>query len=305
MRREAQKILRTSADPSQLSQAKNLEAWSNLILNSKGTYKEMSEIVQNVGKAAYGKTPIGQIPSDVKKLRELYDTGSESLIHSIRKVDQNAADRLIVNNQEIREMLGDKSMLGKVVSEAKNPEAVFTSLVERGGSKQIETLKKILPPETFNQMRSRYLQGMVKYVKDTPIIDFAGTRKMMEKNTERLGYLFKPEELQDATEIMKFGERYGSPVMSSSNTGSSIGFKGFLSNLAGAAQDEHALEFMKNKARGAANAPQENVVNLPSQGRGLLRNRGGVERRLKAAQSIAPSGYLRPKLSGKQEDENL
>lgn len=303
MKREAMRLARTSADPVQLSQANNLEKWADIILQSKGTYKEMSEIVQNVGKAAYAKTPLGQIPSDMKKLRELYDTGSESLIHSIRKVDQNAADRLIVNNAEIKEMLGDKSMLGKVVQDAKNPEAIFNSLVNRGGSAQIETLKKILPTETFNAMRSKYLTDLVKYHPDGLVVNFGATTKSLEKNAERLSYLFKPEELADTAELLKFGQRYGSPVLSQLATGASAGFKGFVKNLQGAAVDEQALDFMKNKARGLPSsggvAAQSGANVLPMQPSGLLRERSGIERRLKLSQSVSPSTYQRPVMPGK------
>lgn len=310
MKREAMRLERTTRDATQLSQAKNLREWSDLILSkaddSAGTYKEMSEVIQNVGKAAYAKTPVGQIPADMKKLRELYTVGSEALIHSIRKVDGNAAERLVMNNMNIKEMLSDKSLLGKVVSEAKNPEQVFDALVKRGGSAQIDTLKKVLPEPVFNQMRAKYLQDMVKYHTDDVSINFATTLRNMEKNSERLSYLFKPDELKDMTELLKFGERYGSPVLSSSGTGASAGMKNFARNLLTGGQDELALEHLKAKARGqvapkapapasaaptgAAPPPATN----PMTGRKLLRERGPVEQRLKILQSGAPSTYKRP-----------
>ncbi len=313
MKREAMRLQRTTRDATQLGQSKNLQEWSDLILNSQGSYKEMSEIVQNVGKAAYAKTPIGQIPSDTKKLRELYKIGSESLIHSIRKVDQNAADRLIMNNADIAEMLGDKSMLGKVVSEAKNPEHIYNSLIKNGGSAQIETLKKIMPEQEWNKVRAKYLQDLIKYHPDesgVASINFKTTRAALERNKDKLSYLFPEGELQEMTELLHFGERFGNPVMSSSGTGASGGLRGFAKNLVGGSQDEAAIEYLKQKARGKANpqapaaASQAPAAVPPVQpSRKLLRERGPFEKRLKVLQSGAPSTYKRPGETAEEEEK--
>jgi hypothetical protein len=314
MKREAMRLERTSRAPQQLAQAKNLRDWTELILEKAegpGNYKEMSETVQNIGRAAFEKTPVGMMPADVKKLRELYDVGREALIHSIRKADPAAADRLVMGNMEISEMLGEKSMLGKAITQAPagKPEAIYDALIKRGGSEQIATLKKWLPESTYNQVRGKYLQDLIKYHSDDVSINFSATRRNLEKNSDRLRYLFKPEELKDMTELLHFGERYGSPVLSHSGTGGSQGFLNLPKKLLIGGQDEQALEYLKNKARGkvpapaaapaagGAPGPAPTVPAAAAPGRAKFRGyseRGPGERRLKAAQTVAPSTYTRP-----------
>lgn len=319
MQREAQRLTRTSADPTQLAQASNLSKWADIIQNAKGSYKEMSEIVQNVGQAAFGKTPVGQIPADIKKLKELYNTGSEALIQSVRNHSPEAADELVANNSDINEMLGDKSILGKAIQDP-NPERAYSSLVKNGGSEQIETLEKILPPETFDQMRSKYLQDLVGVNPHDGTVKFGSTLNALQKNKDRLSYLFDPDELKNTADLLKFGDRYGSPVMSSSGTGASMSLHGIADKIKSALLDENSLNKMKSSARsrapGAGGVPvnpmaaagpataataaplaqataSRPLVRLPGNGRSLL------ETELKAGQSVSPSTYTRPVIPGK------
>lgn len=259
MKNEALRLLRTSASPTQKSQAQNLQEWSDLILSKVekgGSYKELADIVQNVGRAAYEKTPVGQVPADVRKLRELYNVGSEALIQSIRNHSPAAADALVVNNAEISEMLGDKAKLGKILESARSPEQVYSSLVKNGGSDQIATLKKILPEDTYNQLRSKYLSSLVKYSdQDGNFVNFKGTINAIKKNEDRINYLFDPSELKDTADLLKFGDRFGSPVMSSSGTGASNALRNFKDKLVSSVMDENTLHLLKNRAEAAGQAP--------------------------------------------------
>jgi hypothetical protein len=309
MKNEAIRLERTSADPQQLSQAANLRQWSDLILDKadKGeSYKELADIVQNVGKAAYTKTPLGQIPSDIKKLRELYNTGSETLIQSVRNHSPATADQLVAHNVDIAEMLGDKSVLGRAISDASlNPEQVYNSLVKNGGSKQIATLEKVLPEDAFNAIRSKFLSDQVKYHTDGSAVKFGETLRNLDKNSEKLSYLFDPHELKDTADLLKFGERYGNPVMSSSGTGASSAFRGAKDKILNAMVDEQTLDAMKSKARSTGSAPVPSVVGsgasaapetIAVSGRPLLRDRGALGNRLKVAQSVSPSQSARQAL---------
>lgn len=311
MKNEAMRLMRTSADPVAKSQAQNLMEWSDLILNKVekgGSYSELADIVQNVGKSAYAKVPLGQIPSDVKKLRELYDVGSETLIQSVRNHSAEAADRLVVNNAEIKEMLGDKAKLGSLLQTAKSPEQLYNALLKNGGSEQIATLKKILPPETFNQLRGKYLRDLVKYAdQDGNFVNFGSTITALQKNQDRLKYLFDASELKDAADILKFGDRYGKPIMSTSGTGGSSGFRNIKAQLTHAIVDENALEAMKSRARAAGAPAAQPAGQAAAQGAGkrpLIRDRGTQETRLKAAQSIAPQTYARPPMPAAATDES-
>jgi hypothetical protein len=121
--------------------------------------------------------------------------------------------------------------------------------------------------------------------------------------------LFEPEELQGLAELIKLGRDYGPAIMSTSGTGASNSFRDIGAQVLRGFRDEKALDAMKSRARGKAQAgllgdgggagllkaddaipPRVSGIELDlSQFKRM--KRGKVEKRLKGAQSVAPSQY--------------
>lgn len=197
------------------------------IRNGNGSYKQTVEALRDIGEAAFqSKNSLADVPVDVAKMRKIYGDLNDSLISTVRQnLGDDIADRLVSNNKEMTEFFGDKSLISQIMGDKSvAPEKAFRALVLSGDSKKIESLKKILPAEKWEYLKGAVLENLVKRDPEGNFT-FKQLHNAMRGKKSGLTTMFSPDELADASDIIRLGDRFGSPILSSSGTGASISFQ--------------------------------------------------------------------------------
>lgn len=307
VRRRAIGLAKRGVTGDQSAQGKALLVTVERLQNvAKGSYKQAAEQLEMLGNAAFGKSKpvLGKAQVDQKELAKLYHELSDALLDTVRKdINPEFADEIVSNNAKMSSFFKNRDQVIKVLDDPNvAPETVFKRLVQGADSKQIEALKNTLTPEQFNSVRGSYLNNLVRRNSDGEIM-FGSTRNALRKEKSRLSAFFSPKEISELEDILELGDNFGPEVLSTSGTGGSNAFRGLVDGVTNGLINEKALNAIKDRGRGRGllSAPgasrvgevaEEVATELPSakQSRGLLK-RGPVERRLKAAQSVAPSNY--------------
>jgi hypothetical protein len=218
------------------------------------TASDMSQTInamRDIGKIAFkSKNSLAEIPSDVKAFREMYFALQESVTDSIRKnLGDEFADGLKANNKQMSDFFQKQSRLSEVIG-SKNVanEDVFQRLIVNGDSDQIANLKYIIPEESFNKLRSAYLNKMVNRNADN-VINFNSTRKKLNGQRDHLKNLFSDEELLDLDDILNAGDKAGQATLSSSGTGASNMFSDLKGTVQNAIGGDILLDNLKKGAR--------------------------------------------------------
>jgi hypothetical protein len=220
-------------------------------------YKQTHEALRDIGNVAFkAKNVLADIPPDVQKLRDLYFTIDDALIETAGKVGgAPVAQELKETNKAIHDFIGDKSVISSIVGNKNmSPEKVFTSLVEHGDSKKIEALKKILPKEDFQKLKGAFLESQLKRNADGSF-SFKTFHNSLRNKKNVLGSLLSPEEINDLSEVIRLGNRFGDPILSKSGTGASSLFSDIGQGIRSGAESDTVIGLLKDSARKKALAP--------------------------------------------------
>ena len=233
-----------------------------------GSYKQTVEALRDIGEAAFqSKNSLADVPVDVKKMRKIYNDLNDGLIDTVRSnLGSDIADSLVANNKAMSEFFGDQSLISRVMGDKSiAPEQAFQSLILRGDSQELQALKKILPKEKWDYLKGAALENLAKR---DPEGDFTFKQlfSSMRSKKNSLASIFEPEELADHLGIVRLGDRYGSPVLSSSGTGASLSFNDLTKAVTNPTVDAFAIRNANKAASKAAQTTQsqpQKVIDVP------------------------------------------
>jgi len=233
------------------TQSDQLLAAVNAARAGNGSYKQTVEALRDIGEIAFmSENSLADIPADIAKFRDLYFTIDDALIDTVEKsAGGPVAAELRESNKAISEFLGEKSVISSIVGNKRlAPEKVFKALVEHGDTKKIAALKKILPPETFNQLKGSFLQSQLRK-NATDVFTFNGFHNNLRNKKNVLGSLLDAREVQELDDLIHLGTRFGDPVLSYSGTGASNVFSNMATGVRNAVANESVVGLLKDSAR--------------------------------------------------------
>lgn len=227
-----------------------------------GSYKQTVEALRDIGEAAFqSKNSLSDVPVDTAKMRKLYNDLNEGLLDTVRsELGDDVADSLVANNKAMSEFFGEKSLISRVMGDkAIAPENAFKSLVLSGDSQKIAALKKIIPPEKWEYLKGAVLENLVKRDPESNFT-FRQLHNSMRNKASTLSSIFEPQELMENAGLVRLGDRFGSPVLSTSGTGASLSFQDLGKSATNLSVDALAIRNANKaaeKATQAASAPAQ------------------------------------------------
>lgn len=274
------------------AQAEGLINSVEAIRKSNGSVKQTVEALRDIGEAAFtAQNSLAAVPPDVAKLRKLYGDITEALHTTIKqdvKGGEEISQSLREANAKMTEWFGEKSVIAKTLGD-KNlaPEKVFERLVMNGDTKKIEALNFILGAERMREIKGAALGEILRsnQYKDK-LINFNAVRNDVRDKQFVLGKLLAPDELKDFDDLVRLGDRFGDPRLSTSGTGASNEMgKGVVKASADASGNIATLEAVKARARkGAAQAPIPESVPIPTE---------AAAPAVEPVRSLGPSDYVK------------
>lgn len=249
-----------------------------------GSYKQTVEALRDIGEAAFqSKNSLADIPVDTQKMRKLYNDINESLLSTVRsQLGDDIANNLVQNNKAMSEFFGDQSLISRVMGDKSvAPERAFQSLILNGDTKKIEALRKIIPESQWNYLKGAVLENIVKRDPEGGFT-FRQLYSNMRNKKSALSAIFTPEELAENAGLVRLGDRFGSPVLSSSGTGASLSFQDLTKSVGNITADAIAVSNANRAAnRSVQKASQEipekamrdvspRLKELPSKAAGVL-----------------------------------
>lgn len=285
----------------QEEQGRRLLKAVDAIRATNGSYKQTVEALRDIGEAAFkSQNTMAAIPADVERLRDLYGVINDALIDTVRKnVSPDVANELWLANKEMSSFIGNKNPLAQVIGNRNlSDEAVFRALVENGDSNKLQSLRIVLGDQRLGPVKGAWLDSLIKRDLDQsftfkPIIGSMRNKRVVLDN------LFEPNELKDFIDVVRLGDRYGNPILSTSGTGASNAFRDIYEGFKGGITNDAFIETAKRRAREAAIGGQLSgqSIQLPSAALkgsrgdmlgGLLGpSRGRLERSAKTSQVIS------------------
>jgi hypothetical protein len=214
-----------------LEEARHLQKVIEAIKAGNGSVKQTVEIMQDIGELAFkSQNYLEKTPKNIEKLKELYFTMSKSVIESVESgLGKDMAKALKENNRVFNEFFDDRSFLKQIGNKNISPEALFKSIVKKGDSNQIRSLKKIFDPETLQGLKSEYLNSLISRNADGHI-NFRKLRNALSDENSQVLKLFSGDEIKSIRELIELRDSMGSNVLSSSGTGASNAFMDFFSH---------------------------------------------------------------------------
>jgi hypothetical protein len=206
------------------SQAKHLLKTIDKVRNAGDNLGSVTRGMQGLGRTAFKvKTPLGQIPPDLQKIRSLYGDLSEAVTDGVgARFGKETAEKLRANNRTMTELFGDKSLIPSLGDAAKSEDKLFRSLVLDGDSKRINTLKKYLSPEELGRIKAATLEILNKENIQGGFTFRNNLSQRLANKSDALNALFNPGELDNITDLFKLGDKIGPSVLSTSGTGGSL-----------------------------------------------------------------------------------
>jgi hypothetical protein len=260
-----------------LGEAKQMKTVLNALNNTNGSIKQTVEVMKNIGEIAFKKRKINDVvPRNVKKLRELYFTLSESVVKTVDdKLGKELATSLTDNNKLMSKFFNDRKYI-ELIGSDKAPETIFKQLVMNGDSKQIASLKKVLSPEKLQQIKGEYLASLATRLKDGSINISSFSKNLMKK--EGPLSLFTKDEIKELVDIVDLHASMGEVVLSRSGTGGSNRFKDFLlaplETVRQSATGESISETFKARAR---NFPERQAAKASKKVAGQTKRKKALE----------------------------
>lgn len=310
--RYAKGLARRGVTGQQKAEGEALLQAVNAVRATKGSFKQSAEALKMLGKAAFKDKPVmGIVSPDVQKLRDLYFDLSGALVNTVKKdISPEFAKELVENNAAMSSFFKDRSLIMPALDSRKAGEQVFQRFILNGDTKSIGVLKSRLKPEEIAQLKGAFLQSLIRPTEEG-LVNFNQLANAIRQKKNQVAALFDPKEIQELGELVRLGQDYGPAIMSTSGTGASNSFRNLMESTLTGFADEKALNAMKSKARGGATAAPKQVAtsapsNIPSVTIDTKKivdatKRGPFEKRLKSAQSVAPSNYDERKAKGESK----
>jgi|GEM_PF-1716434 len=247
---KAQKAALGGDDVAQ-AQAKQVMDYVERIRKADGSYEVLNEVREGLGKALGRKPVMGQVPLDQTLLGELYGGLKGGLTREYgERLGPQELRALLEKNKAISSQMKLRAPFARAVGENAAPENVFESLISGGDSKKIESLKKILSPETMKRAKGAALnQILEKSRTGDNSISFKSAMNELRRKKDVLKQLLDPKEFEDFEKLIQLGERHGPDVLSMSGTGASNMFKDFVATIRDSALNRNVIESMKASAR--------------------------------------------------------
>lgn len=268
-------------------------------------FDDMVQRLQILGEAAFKKkNGLDLDPPDVARLRGLYGDMREAIIGTVEKDiagGEGLAKSLRETNAKISEFFDDRGPLERTLGN-KNlaDEGVYRSLVENGDSLKIEALGKILEPDQLQQLKGTFLSGIIRPDFDDDFT-FGRATNALKGKAGIAENLLSPEEIKEFTDLIRLGDRFGQPILSTSGTGASQVFKEIKQGVTDALVSDSFIESLKGRARkgspafvhtsdGSAFPIPPGAMPLSPEVRSMLRA-APIDKRLKAMQvySVQPT----------------
>lgn len=235
--------LQRGVTATQRQQGQQLLNATEAIRAGNGSYKQTVEALRDIGEAAFqSKNSLADVPVDTAKMRKIYNDLNEGLLDTVRSnLGDDIANDLIANNKAMSEFFGEKSLLSRVMGDkAIAPENAFRSLVLNGDTQKLAALKKVLPPEKFEYLKGAVLENLVKRDPESNFT-FKQLHNSMRNKKNSLSAIFEPEELLDSAGLVRLGDRFGNPVLSTSGTGASLSFQDLTKSASNLSVDALAI----------------------------------------------------------------
>jgi hypothetical protein len=248
------KQLQEAVDSLRQAMSEGWEQGTNVAVG-RPLFDDMVQRLQILGEAAFKKQGgLDLDPPDLKRLRGLYGDMREAIIGTIEKDlkgGSELAQRLRENNAAISKFLDERSPLEAVLGN-KNlaDENVYRRLVADGDTTKIEALRQILTPDQLQQLKGTFLDGLIAKDLDGDFT-FGSTVTRMKTKQTNLEALLSPEEIKEFADLVRLGDRYGTPIMSTSGTGASNIFKNIKEGVTNSIVSESFIKSLKNRARQA------------------------------------------------------
>jgi len=264
-------------------QLKKLEKAFTSASGNQASFKDMVLALKNVGEAAFDEDfIIGQVPADVKKLRDIYFKVSDALKETVKThLGEDIYNSLLENNQKMSAFFDQTS---PIVSHIQNTnlanEELFKSLIMHGNTTEIKAMVETLPQDQLNQVKGAYLYNLVEADKDGNR-GFRHLYNALNKNDHILKILYNPKEITDIKELLELGDEIGPYISHLHATGESVQFDDLKNRLFNGVYNRSVLGGLKERA---TNGPPpvttrglKDIIKTP---------RTPIERALKAAQSV-------------------
>jgi len=232
-------------------------------------FDDMVQRLQILGEAAFKKRGgLDLDPPDVVRLRGLYGDMRESIIGTIEKDLKNGdkiADALRANNAKITEFLDERGPLERALGN-KNlaDEGVYRQLVENGDTAKIEALSNILTPEQMQQLKGTFLNDILRPDFEDNFT-FGRAKNAIKAKEMVFQSLLSPEEIKEFTDLVRLGDRFGQPIMSTSGTGASFGFKNIKDGVTNALISDSFIKSLKDRARKGSPQVMQRSTGFPEQ----------------------------------------
>lgn len=225
----------------------------NAMNRTGGDLNQVYSVMREMGDIAFkSKNSISEIPSDVKKFQEMYFTMQKGMTESVRShLGDEFADQLIKNNSDMSKFFTKRGDIAGVIgNKSLSSEQIFKSLIMNGDSKKLDSIQSIVSPEAWDKLRGTYIHRMVNPSPEG-VVNFKLARKNLnaQKASGKLKLVMSDDEIVKLDEVLRFGERGGLGVLSTSGTGASAKF----SNMGGYLKDKIAgdalVDHIKNTTR--------------------------------------------------------
>jgi hypothetical protein len=240
----------------QKTQGADLINTIHAIQNTGNSFDRTVGVLRDIGEAAFkNQNALVTNPPDIARLRLLYNDLREVLFDTVREQVPNGAkyaDALEQNNRLMSEFFGNKSLIAGTLGNPRlGPEKVFTSLTN--DTSKIDALKSVLAPEDFNKLKGAYIADLFKPT-DEGVFSFKKVRNSFLSNKSQLQSLLSPQEFKEMADVVRLGDRYGTFVLNTSQTGVFNMVKDLLKNTGNSMTNEVVLQSLKDSARGISKA---------------------------------------------------
>lgn len=261
------------------------------------------DVLKNLGEAAYKKRMgLDLDPPDIRRLQQLYGSMRDAIVNTVEKdISSDIATKLRKNNATISKFLDDRSPLERALSDkTMSDENLFRNLVEHGDTLKTEALRQFLTPDQMQQVKGSFLDGLLQKDLDADF-SFARTTNRIRNKQTQFESLLTPEEIKEFADVIRLGDRFGTPIMSTSGTGASSVFKDITQGVKNSLANDSFIKTLKNRARGES--PKSGAKKIPTafgdmelmpdpktrfQGAVMgLRGRSGLDKRLKGSQVLS------------------
>ena len=250
--RDLSEFLESAPTAESVRQTKEVLNTAERMKMANGDFETIVKQIRAIGEVAFKKKGTSLInPPDIQGLRELYFAGQEALIEATAKaMGDDVAMKLINNNRIISNYFSDRGLLKGI--EDLSSEKVFQRFIQNGDVAQIDAIKRLTDKDTMNAARGALIDSFIKEDIEGKFTFKSLFNKMRDKE-QLLKQLFEPEELNDLTDIIRYGDRMGAPILNVSGTDVSRSFRELISDLPVQLTNEQLLESLKRMAREQSN----------------------------------------------------